>query len=329
MTDQGYLEQPNLHVKAPYRAARLNYPGNMKQALADAKADPKKTLFGVAQGIPSVFVTKLLASTQPDFIWMDVEHAMFDRLALHDAIHAAQHHSEGKSLVVVRVPKGDPVTLSTALDAGASAIIFPHCESADEVKHLMKEVFYPPLGERSFSPWTFTPGISDQSIYADDPFNMKNSNNHILVIPQIESVKGVENLEEIASLPNIGGLMFGPGDFSADAGLPLKLGGEPHPTLMAAMMKMGKVAKEKGLPLFGAAQAPDMIPGLIAGGFSAIAVAFDYWGLTGLIHGALSGARATVANMGNEEAATNGTTNGEEKPATKVAVREGKPEEAA
>jgi 4-hydroxy-2-oxoheptanedioate aldolase len=59
MTDQPYLDQPNIHANAPYRAALLTQPGNLRQALRDAVADPKKTLFGVAHGIPSTFVTKV------------------------------------------------------------------------------------------------------------------------------------------------------------------------------------------------------------------------------------------------------------------------------
>lgn len=79
-----YSEQKALHTDAPYRAAVLNYPGNLRKALADAQADASKTLMGVAHGIPSVFVTKLIASTKPDFIWIDVEHGMFNRLELHE-----------------------------------------------------------------------------------------------------------------------------------------------------------------------------------------------------------------------------------------------------
>ena len=58
------------------------------------------------------------------------------------AIHAAQHHSEGKSLVIVRVPKNDELSLTTALDAGATGIVIPHTETADEVRHFLKESFY-------------------------------------------------------------------------------------------------------------------------------------------------------------------------------------------
>lgn len=84
MEAKPYSEQPELHANAPYRAAQLTYPGNLRQALKDAMADPSKALMGVASGIPSTFVTKLLASTKPDFIFFDVEHGMFNRLELYE-----------------------------------------------------------------------------------------------------------------------------------------------------------------------------------------------------------------------------------------------------
>lgn len=79
-----YSEQTALHAKAPYRSSMLTHPSNLRQALKDAQADASKTLMGVAHGIPSTFVTKLIASTKPDFIWIDVEHGMFNRLELHE-----------------------------------------------------------------------------------------------------------------------------------------------------------------------------------------------------------------------------------------------------
>jgi len=79
-----FSEQKALHIDAPYRASMLTYPSNLKKALADAQADASKTLMGVAHGIPSTYVTKLIASTKPDFIWIDVEHAVWNRTELHE-----------------------------------------------------------------------------------------------------------------------------------------------------------------------------------------------------------------------------------------------------
>ncbi|KAL7940848.1 HpcH/HpaI aldolase [Trichoderma barbatum] len=293
MSNQGYLEQASLHTQAKWRSALLTYPGNLQGALREAQKDPKKTLFGVGQGIPSTFLTKIYASTRPDFIWMDVEHGMFDRLVLHDAIHATQHHSEGQTMVIVRVPKEDEVALTTALDAGASGITIPHCESKEEVEEFMKRIYYPPLGGRSFSPWVFTPGISDASLYQNDAFNMKTSNNHVAVIAQIESVKGIANVDEIASIPGISAIMFGPGDFMADAGLELTLG-EPHPTLAAAMESMSKASKKHNIPIFGAAMSLDMVPMLIESGHRAIMVLLDVWGIANMTKSSLEKARGSI-----------------------------------
>ncbi|KAH7040954.1 Pyruvate/Phosphoenolpyruvate kinase-like domain-containing protein, partial [Microdochium trichocladiopsis] len=297
MSGQPWHQQPDLHTYAPHRSTLLSHPGNLQQALKDAQADPGKALFGVAQGIPSVFVTKVIASAKPDFIWIDVEHGIWNRLALYDAIQAAQHHSEGKTLVLVRVPKHDEISLTTALDAGAAGIVIPHCESADEVRKMVKEMYFPPIGARSFSPWTFAPGVNDQSLYPGDSFNTKTANNHVVLIPQIESVKGVENADEIASVEHVGGLMFGPGDFMADAGVPLTLEGPPHPVLIDAMTKFAMAGAKAGVPLFGAAQKPGQIPMLLEQGYRLIAVAFDVWALAGLIAGKLKEGREDAAEM--------------------------------
>lgn len=119
-----------------------------------------------------------------------------------------------------------------------------------------------PIGKRSFSPWTFTPGISDASLYPEDQFNVRTANDHICIIPQVETVRGIENVEEIAAVPGIHGLMFGAGDYMISAGLPLKFGGEPHPTFLAAMTKFTTAAKSNNLPLFGYVPPKIQIPSL-------------------------------------------------------------------
>lgn len=134
-------------------------------------------------------------------------------------------------------------------------------------------------------------------------------------------MKGIENVEEIAAVPGIHGLMFGPGDYMISAGLPLQLGGEPHPTFVAAMTKLVNAAKTNGLALLGyvfplsrltypqmrlgiqyerrltsssAAQVPDLVPMLVQQGYAVIAVAFDYWGLAGMVKESLDKGRGYV-----------------------------------
>lgn len=66
-------------------------------------------------------------------------------------------------------------------------------------------------------------------------------------------MKGIENADEIAAVPGVHALMFGPGDYMIDAGLDLStaLGGEPDPKFVEAMSKFGAAAQKHGLPIFG------------------------------------------------------------------------------
>lgn len=77
------------------------------------------------------------------------------------------------------------------------------------------------------------------------------SNRHVAVIPQIESVKGLENLEEIAAVPGVSSLMFGPTDYTIDAGIPGVVNGPPHPDLAAAMGRFAEIGAKYNMPLLG------------------------------------------------------------------------------
>ena len=181
MTDKPFPQQPQLHTVAQHRAAVLTYPGNLREAIRQAKEDPRKTLLGVAQGIPSVFLTKVGLLPAPtksqnhkltkfrswprqnpiSYGWMlstayttaqpsmsEHLHCMSltwgnnEVLTWPSCIHAAQHHSEGKTMVVCRIPKHDEVSLTTALDAGAAGLVIPHTESAQDIRDKVREVFY-------------------------------------------------------------------------------------------------------------------------------------------------------------------------------------------
>jgi 4-hydroxy-2-oxoheptanedioate aldolase len=63
----------------------------------------------------------------------------------------------------------------------------------------------------------------------------------------------LENAEEIAAVPGISGLMFGPGDFMIDAGMDIDalLNGRPDPKFLEAMGRFNAAAAKNDLPIFG------------------------------------------------------------------------------
>jgi 4-hydroxy-2-oxoheptanedioate aldolase len=93
--------------------------------------------------------------------------------------------------------------------------------------------------------------VSDASLYPNDGFNLATSNKHVCIIPQIESVKGIENADEIAGVEGVNAIMFGPGDYMADAGIPVELKPIPDPRLVEAMGKFAAAGAKHKIPLFG------------------------------------------------------------------------------
>lgn len=148
----------------------------------------------------------------------------------------------------------------------------------------------------------------------NDPFSVANSNNHICLIPQIESLKGIENAQEIAAVPGISALMFGIGDFMIDAGIDLNkvLTGEPDPVLGESLGKFGAAAAKNNLPIFGGAMSTEMIPTMIQNGYRAIAVQFDVWGFTKMVDAALVSGRQHAKDFA--EKSSQSVPNGQGKP---------------
>ena len=68
----------------------------------------------------------------------------------------------------------------------------------------------------------------------------------ICILPQIESKKGFENLDEIAPPPGIGGVFLGPIDLAVDMGHGVNIF---HPEVVEAVDEMIRRIKELGVPV--------------------------------------------------------------------------------
>nr|GAT43357.1 2,4-dihydroxyhept-2-ene-1,7-dioic acid aldolase [Mycena chlorophos] len=169
------------------------------------------------------------------------------------------------------------------LDAGAGGIIIPHIETVEEVKEVIGACRFPPIGHRSFPPFTFINGVTDHTPEGKTIFSL--ANEHVAIIPQVESRVGIANLEEIASMKEITAMMIGAGDLRLDMGLPLAMVGD-EPEFVAAMEKATAMSKKYKLPLVGLAIGPEMLLERIDAGFTVLSVASDFHTLAyGLLQG--------------------------------------------
>src|SRR5512139_2628586 len=81
------------------------------------------------------------------FDWgvVDMEHAPLDVAGLTAMLQAV---GNTKMVPVVRVPWNDAVVVKRVLDAGATTVMFPFVQNADEARHAVAATRYPPEGVR-------------------------------------------------------------------------------------------------------------------------------------------------------------------------------------
>src|SRR3954452_22595467 len=80
-----------------------------------------------------------------DGIWMDLEHHAYSVETAAKLMCAAR---VGASDIVARPAKGEFMRIGRMLEAGAQAIMYPRCESAEEAAELVKWSKFAPFGER-------------------------------------------------------------------------------------------------------------------------------------------------------------------------------------
>ncbi len=161
---------------------------------------------GTWLSINSPIAAEIAAAMQFDWLLFDLEHGLGSEAGLLPMLQATGSFSIAK---IVRVGHVDHSLIARALDWGADGIMLPRVESAEKAKACLEFMLYPPHGRRGFSgaARAYNYGL-DPAIAAEQPWP--------LFLPQIETWKGVEYVEEIAALPGVDVLFIGPTDLKAD-----------------------------------------------------------------------------------------------------------------
>ncbi|MFA4905558.1 MAG: aldolase/citrate lyase family protein [Candidatus Margulisiibacteriota bacterium] len=171
-------------------------------------------------------IVEIFARSGIDFVGIDVEHSTISLEQCQNIIAACQ--ANGK-MCLPRVASHNQEAIKRLLDSGADGIILPMVSTTKEAQDLISWAKYPPQGKRSF-------GIARAQGYGFDFSEyVKDANDSLSLIVQIESIQGVENIDGILALEGIDGVMVGPYDLSGSLGLPGKLG---HPKVAAACSRV-------------------------------------------------------------------------------------------
>lgn len=181
-----------------------------------------KKQYGIWNGIPDSYAAEICAGAGFDFIVFDAEHAPYD---VGQIIHNMQAVSRYNTCSpVVRMPGADLFLLKKLLDAGIQSFIIPMIESLEQAKEMASAVKYPPSGTRGVGTAL---ARAAQWNRVDDYFNK--ADDEICLILQIESLKGLEALDEILELPGVDIIFLGPADLAGSMGY---LGQPGHPDVV-------------------------------------------------------------------------------------------------
>jgi len=179
---------------------------------------------------------EILAKAGFDWLFLDGEHGVFGAPELQAVIGRVGHMIP----CIVRVPTNEEVTIKKALDVGATGIIVPQVNSSSAAERAVQLCKFPPEGTRGVGlgraygyGWSF-----------NDYVNKANEN--IAVIVQAEHVEAVENINEIAGVTGVDGVLVGPYDLSASLG---KMGEVNHPYVVKAIDHIAEVCHEADVPL--------------------------------------------------------------------------------
>jgi len=196
-----------------------------------------RTALGFVCRSLSPVVVELIGLSRFDFVWIDMEHTGADFGTVENLCRAADATGIES---LVRVPDKNPSSILRALEVGTGIINVPHVEDRSEAEAVVKAAKYSPLGERGYC------SSSRGQIYGfggkvKDVFAA--ANERVMTMVQIESTQGVDNAQDICSVPELDAVFIGLADLSQSLGISGQL---QHPRLLESARKVLEAIKANG-----------------------------------------------------------------------------------
>jgi 2-keto-3-deoxy-L-rhamnonate aldolase RhmA len=153
-----------------------------------------------------------MANAGYDFIWTEMQHDQHDWGQVARMWRTCPH---AKAVPGVRVAYTDEREIQRATDAGALVVVVPTVDTVEEAIQARNWTYFPPLGKRSngggqafdAAMWGGVPGGYRATI-----------NDNIVLILMIETIEGIKNAREIASIPGVTAIFAASGDLGNFSG---------------------------------------------------------------------------------------------------------------
>jgi 2-keto-3-deoxy-L-rhamnonate aldolase RhmA len=173
-------------------------------------------------------IARIAAEAGADFVIFDQEHTGWSVERIRTLLAASRAAALAP---FVRVPATEYHLVARVLDAGAMGLMVPMVETEDQARRIVQYAKYPPLGRRGAGFGLAHDDYTDGDIVA----KMESGNQEGLLIAQIETVQGVENVERIAAVDGIDVLWIGHFDLTNSMAIP---GQFTHPDYRRAVERV-------------------------------------------------------------------------------------------
>lgn len=223
---------------------------------------------GLWVGLANSYSAEMVATIGFDWLLIDGEHAPNNVTTILQQLQAiAPYQAEGYSMPVVRPPIGDTALIKQYLDVGVQTLLVPMVESAEQAKHLVDSMRYPPEGIRGVGS-----ALARASLWNNVEDYLNAANDEMCLLVQVENLEGLKNIEAIANVEGVDGVFIGPADLSAAMG---HRGNPSHPEVQAAIARIAKITHAAGKAVGILYADPTQAQKYIDMGFNFVAVGVD------------------------------------------------------
>lgn len=186
--------------------------------------------------IDSPDIIRIMQVIGYDYVIIDYEHGYMDLSRLAAMFALGRAHCMP---TLIRLPEVRRELVLKVMEMGASGILLPNTETAAQARQLVEHAKYAPLGNRGISLLRCHNGYEkvDLASYS------ARCNCDTILMCQIESPTGVDNLDEILQVEGIDSVLVGPNDLSQSYGI---YGQMEHPVFQEAIEKILAAANRNG-----------------------------------------------------------------------------------
>src|SRR6266704_3865229 len=147
-----------------------------------------EAVYGIWVTLESASISEMAVALGLDWIVVDAEHGHLDWKEILEHVRATVRSD---TVVLVRVAELNASLIKRALDIGADGIVIPWIETAEQLKQAVAFATYPPEGVRGIGAERAT-GWGECFVR-----HTQEANEHVLVVPIIETVTAGKNLREL------------------------------------------------------------------------------------------------------------------------------------